>query len=274
MDLHAIAPHGVDLSVVGQIAEGLGKPPCRMGIRGVSLVERGEREGRSVGEVRVEGRQAIAGNQALVHDGPARSRGDGEVAEVLRRRQACDPPPNEEQAALKSCISDRPPGPTGRPSHEDLGKRRASRPCGGSEHRRIARHCPPRGGHQVDLFEGGVDDGGRSHARPTAPRQEELEHARPSADPVTARQPTGQAVDEPALQWKRDPGAIRRRSVRPEGATMSERGKPGQGQGQDPVTRSPTGVGDEPDAAGVMFGRGVVERRRDGGPARHERGLP
>ena len=51
----AVALHGIDLTVVGEVAEGLAQTPFRPGVGGKALVEHGERRGEAfVVEIRIE----------------------------------------------------------------------------------------------------------------------------------------------------------------------------------------------------------------------------
>jgi len=63
----AVALHGVDLAVVGEVAERLRQAPFRPGVGGEALVEHGQRGGEArVVEVGVEHRQIFRHHQALV----------------------------------------------------------------------------------------------------------------------------------------------------------------------------------------------------------------
>ena len=77
-----VAPHGVDLAVVAQLAERLGPLPRRGGVGGEPAVEHGQRRGE-VGcvEVAVERAQPVADHERLVGDG--REREAGEVRALL-----------------------------------------------------------------------------------------------------------------------------------------------------------------------------------------------
>ena len=81
-DRLAIAAHGVDLAVVGDVPERLGERPHGLRVRGVALVEQGEREVDGRGEVGEQAGEAAAGDEALVDDGLRRRRDHRE------RRQA------------------------------------------------------------------------------------------------------------------------------------------------------------------------------------------
>ncbi len=79
----AVGLDGVDLTVVPQGAERLRVVPGGEGVRRVPLVEDGERRlVVGVPEVPIEVRDVGGGEQALVDDGPARRRRDGETGHV------------------------------------------------------------------------------------------------------------------------------------------------------------------------------------------------
>ena len=67
----AVALHGIDLAVVGEVAERLAQAPLRPGVGGKALVEHGERRGEArVGEIRIEHLQIGRHHQALVGNHP------------------------------------------------------------------------------------------------------------------------------------------------------------------------------------------------------------
>ena len=81
-DRLAVAAHGVDLAVVGDVPERLGERPHGLRVGGVALVEQGEREVDRRREVGEQAGEAAAGDEALVDDGLRRRRDHRE------RRQA------------------------------------------------------------------------------------------------------------------------------------------------------------------------------------------
>jgi len=68
-----VAAQGVDLAVVGHIAEGLGEVPGRKGIGAIALMDERDLGFHAlVGEVRVEGVHLVGHHEALVEHGPGR----------------------------------------------------------------------------------------------------------------------------------------------------------------------------------------------------------
>ena len=116
-DLLAVAADGVDLAVVGDRAERLGEAPGRLGVRRVALVEQRVAERDRRGEVRVEGREAAAGDEALVDDGPARHRRDRRGRRGPRPGpRDLEPTPGEDEAPVELGVG------IGRPVRASIGR--------------------------------------------------------------------------------------------------------------------------------------------------------
>ena len=132
----AIAPDGVDLAVVRQVAERLRQRPLRQRIGGEPLVENANRGGQlRIVEVGVEVRQPLRHHQALVADYAGRQAADVEIR-VIRHRPLRLPPCQQQRRIAM-------PGVTAEQIDEQLLDARHRSPGLFSEHLRINRHLPP-----------------------------------------------------------------------------------------------------------------------------------
>ena len=62
------------------------------------------------------------------------------------------------------------------------------------------------------------------------------------------------------IERERDTSAVARFTVGAERPTMAQRAEPGQRQREDPVARSPAGIGHEPDATRIVLVARVIQR--------------
>ena len=92
-----IPPQGVDLTVVGQVAEGMGQAPGGEGIRAVALVDESQRRLEMlIRQILVKTVNLRAEEQPLVHDAPA-----GAAAHVAAFHAPLHLPAHHEQLAFK-----------------------------------------------------------------------------------------------------------------------------------------------------------------------------
>ncbi len=246
-DLGAVAPDRVDLAVVGDRPERLGKAPGRLGVRRVALVEEGvpDADPRSP-QVRVEVREAGARDEALVDDRPARGRRNGD--DVAQPR------------TLEGGVAERGPPGVERAADERLDERWATGPGRATERIGVRRDRPPAQDLEPVGRETIADEpAGRSvPGAGTGPRQEELDDGRAIlGKPAPGRE----GLDDRRVERDRHAGAVGRCAVCAERATVGEGGQTAEGEGQDVGKALAAGVGDESDAARVVFERRVVEGR-------------
>ena len=233
-DLLAIAANRVDLAVVGDRAERLGEVPGRLRVGRVALVEERVAERDRPGEVRVEGREAAAGDEALVDDRPARHRRDRQLPEAVRARRGLEPPPGEDEPPLELRIRDRPAG---------RGIDRDARSTAWATSGRVAAAAAPSATASTGTRRHGCDDEAlgrpapRATSRPrprgpaSAPRQERHRDRRSPSGGRRVRQ----HLEQRRLQRQRDPGAVARLAVGPERAAVAERRQPAEREPEDPV---------------------------------------
>jgi hypothetical protein len=250
-----------DLAVVGHEPERLGQRPHRVGVGGVALVEDGQRDVDRLGEIREQPCQAVTRDETLVDHG---SRGGGRHREAPVRRRAAGPGPaaGAGQRQLELGVGQR-----GRPPDERLehpGQRGARLT---PERRGIDGDRAPVGRRQPLGGEGALDDDARpavvagagAGPRPRlGTRREHREHPR-----QLPGEPAG--IDDPEQrrrEGEEHPRAVARCPVGRERPPVAQRGQAAQRQRENPAAGPPPGVGDEPDAAGVVLVPGVVERRR------------
>ena len=101
----AVAGDGVDLAIVRQHAERLRKAPGRERVRRIPLmVDRKPADEALVGQVGIEFRQMLRQEHALVDNRTAGQRADVQLGNLCRDRGLLDPPANDVEVALESCI--------------------------------------------------------------------------------------------------------------------------------------------------------------------------
>ncbi len=141
----AVALHRVDLAVVGDHAERLGKRPGREGVRRIARVHEGElRRETLVGEVGVERLQLERRDHALVDERAARQRREVHVELAL------DTLAGTERLAVEQDAADRRPGlARARAGDEQLFDRRHGVACEGSDLVGSHRNVAPPDDHEV-----------------------------------------------------------------------------------------------------------------------------
>ncbi len=278
-DRLAVATDRVDLTVVGDVAERLRKRPGRVGVGGIPLVEHGERDVDRRGEVREEGAQPVARDEALVDDRPRRRRGDREPWHAGRAPGGIGTASGAGEGQLEprvGCI-----GRAWDQRVEDVRQRRRGLPA---ELSGVDRHGAPDWSGKPLGSERLGDDLARVRDPVRAPAGsnpgplrgcEHGEHARSRPGPP----PWIDHVQQRRGDRQQDAGAVAGGAVRGECAAMPECGEPAERERQDPRPGAPACIGDEPDTAGVVLVARVVERRlrvpagaslwRDGGALAH-----
>ncbi len=253
-ELEPIAPDRVDLAVVGDVPEWLGETPHGRRVRRVALVERRVSNAPAGGEVGEELREPIAGYEALVHDRSGGSRRDAQLVEAQLPGRGFEPASSEDKAALEGGGAD-----ARGPADDRLGDVGPARGCLGAEGSVVHRDRAPSRDRQARGGERGRNErAGPSESRPTA-GQEQLDDRR--SIPTEAG---SEVLGDVRVQRQRYAGTVARFAVRGECPAVPERGQPGEGEGQDPVARSTTGIRDEPDAARIVLEARVVEGWADG----------
>ena len=97
-----IAAERVDLAVVGEDAEGLGEVPGGKGVGGIALVIDGEVGNEAVVQkVRIERRQLLGQEHALVDHRTRRQRADVEFLDVLGQHRVLDAPADDVEVGLE-----------------------------------------------------------------------------------------------------------------------------------------------------------------------------
>ena len=147
----AVAGDGVDLAVVGQIAERLGQRPARAGVGGEALVE--DADGRlhtDVGEIQIEARQVHRHAQPFI-DGD--QIGEADHIEVVVVDALFDAATHDIEAALEILVD-----PAGRGVDKDLFNAGQGGFGNGTEHVGIDRHLAPADQTQGLFFQLLVDD--------------------------------------------------------------------------------------------------------------------
>ncbi len=273
-DLLPVATDRVDLAVVGDEPERLGESPDRSRVRRVALVEEGvarRQAGRAGLEVGEEPGKAPSRDEALVDDRVPRRRGDRQVGDPPFPRSALDATTGPEDAEIHVGVG----GPAGSPGvirpHDGLDEGRPRRRGLPPECGWIARHGPPSSDGKALGLERRLHQVSGPCLGCSTGREEQLEDRR-----SVARSDRGIRADpgpEGRLEREGDAGAIGRLTVGGERAAVAERGKAGQGEGEDPGRGSTAGIGDEADATGIVLVARVVERWIRGDPSALHRGV-
>ena len=253
-----VPAHGVDLAVVAEEAERVGKLPRREGIGGEPLVDEGEgRLDALVREVRVVGVEPHREHHALVADGAGGERNDVEAAapEPPALDRAHHDLADDEELALERVHV----RAVRAPADEELPDPGLVRLDALAEDGRIDRNVPPA--EESLAF-------GRDHLRERfltgaaggiVLRQEHHSHA------VTARggkidaKRCALVAEQPVGDLNEDPGAVTGQGIGPDRAPMGDVAKKPHPLAHDVVARPVADVHDESDAARIVLVRGVVE---------------
>ncbi len=103
-----VAADRVDLAVMREHAERLRQSPGREGVGRIALVIDGEaRDEARIEQVRIELRQALGQEHALVDDRARRQRAEIQFRDLRRDRLFLDAPPHDVEVALELASSDR-----------------------------------------------------------------------------------------------------------------------------------------------------------------------
>ena len=248
-DVLAVAADGVDLAVVSESAEWLGEAPDRVGVRRVALVEHDEVDRVRRRKVRVEAGEAVTGDEALVDDEACRCRRDREVAQAARTRARLRPTTGRGEAKLEPIRR-----PRRRPEDHGLRDRWHRRGGLASESGRVGRDVAPARHRQTLGGEGIADDPAAARRAGRAGQEGDDD-----ADPTSPPEARGEEVDDGRVKRQRYAGPVARLAVGSERASVSEGGQASERQRQDPLPRHASGVGHEPDAAGVVLERRVEQ---------------
>ncbi len=256
----AVALHGVDLAVVGDVAVRMGEGPGRERVGREPRVDQGERAlDPLVGEVRVEGAQLRGGEHALVDDGAAR-----EAREVHPVDLVLDPLADDERPALERQAGQ--PGVAVGAGEEHLAEARLRRLGPGAEGVVADRHVPPSE-HGESLAVGHLGDrlGGRVGGRRCLRQEGDAGGVGPRR-----RQVGGEHLPvEPVGDLDQDPGAVPCAGLVSGGAPVLEVAQRPDRRGDDPVAPPAFHVHHERHAARVVLEGGVVEAHRAGLVAAH-----
>jgi hypothetical protein len=263
----AVAPHRVDLAVVGEHAERLRKRPGREGVGGEAGVDDRDARGEAaVREVRVERLELARAHHALVDEraGGQRREVDPGVLGALAQREG----PAVEGPGVRLARGGRGERPGRVRGEEDLREVRHRRPRGGAQHRGVDGHLPPPehgerllGGQPGDeLAPGGgivrVEEGG--------------------ADGVLAGARQGEVRDggeERVRDLHVDARAVAGALVAAHAAAVLHVPQGGERLGHHGVVRVSAVAGDEGQAAGVVLVGGISESVRRRPPGVGELGM-
>ncbi len=254
-----VAAQGVDLAVVGDEAEGMRQVPGREGVGRETLVhQRQRRDDAGVLQVAVVVADLVGEQQALVDQRARRERGHVEFLAVLQAQPldgVAGALPDDVELALQS-VGDQ---DIGAAADEDLPDHRLDLLDRFAQHRVVHRHVAPAeqdlalGPHRaLDLLLAG-------HARSALLRQED------HADAVLALGRQGHALpghflaEEAIGNLEQEAGAVARLGVGADRAAMGQILENLQTLQHDLVALLILDVGDEADAAGVVFVGGVVQ---------------
>ena len=137
-----VAAQGVDLPVVGDIAEGVGERPGREGVGREALVDHGQRRlHRRIDDVGEHGLDLETRQHALVDEGPVRQARDIEelaLREIGVADGVLDAHADHVEPALEAVVVE----PGGAPD-EDLLEIRLGRACGRADRGIVGRHDAP-----------------------------------------------------------------------------------------------------------------------------------
>ena len=254
-----VAAQRVDLTIVGDVAVGMGELPGREGVGGEALVDEGER-GRQGGVAQVlEVVAELSGEQqSLVDDGARGHRHHVEAGEALvpaGEDRVGDRLAQHVEAALENLVV----GVGLAAPDEQLPCRRLAAQHALAEHRGVHRHVAPAEQREALLGAETGDDGLDLGTRGPILGQEH------DADRVAAALGQRETVlarlrgEELVRDLQEHAATIARLRVGPGGASMVEVEEDLQPHAHQVVRLPVVHVGDEADAAGIMLLGGVVE---------------
>ena len=265
----AVADEGVDLAVVGEVAERLRQLPVGQRVGGEALMEQGQGRDRAcILEVGVEAVELVRDHQALVDHGAGGHGNDVAVKRALAvgalgaAAGQVDGP--LEVIALQA----------GRTHHEKLfdpGQRLERR---GAQDGGIRRNHAPADHLQAAAVSGLLQNGPSGGAVRLSGRQEG--HGDDQIVAVLERAIESRCVLFQQLEGDldRESHAVARHGVGVDGAAMGEIADRPDRQRHDLVRARAVDVGDEADAAGVVRNLGVIEPRLSRGLPRHSAPSP
>ena len=255
-DLLAIATDRVDLTVMRDRTERLREPPDRGRVGRVALVEQRVADLHRGAQIGIEVREPRPGDQALVHDRPARHRRDRH----LRKR-----PAGSADRLLEAATDD------DEPSIEGL-VRRANRAPRRSPARRWAATQRPRLRVHSARMPRSASRGSTARRRarlarrgPGAPAGRpatsgEEQHRDPR---LAAREVAGDQRQHGRRQGERDAGSVAGFTVGTERAAVGQRGQPPERQWQHPVRDRPPASATNPTPHASCSNRGSYSGARE-----------
>ncbi len=182
------------------------------------------------------------------------------VTEGRRTGRGLEPAAGDHEASLEGGVGQRRAVRRDGAPDEGLDEGGPGRTGGATERRRIGRDGPPADDLEARRGER-LGDEPASRPAPvarTGAGQEELEDRRPLGGEAGAGR---ERLDDGRIERDRHAGAVGRRTVGSERAAVSEGRQAAEPERQDLGQAAAAGVGDEPDPAGIVLERGVVERR-------------
>src|SRR5262249_16304415 len=251
-----VAQEGVDLAVVRQHAERLGKLPLRKGVGRIALVEDGEaRDEALVQQVGGEGRKMLGQEHALVDDRAAAERADVELADVLAERRLVDAPAEDVELLLELAVVELSVTAADQ-DLLDLGPRGVGLLA---DYRDVDRHLAPAQDEVAEAQDLGLDDGAAALLRAQVGARQE-HHA--DGDAADMRQLAGRIADVLAEEVLRDldmqARAVTGLAVGVDGATMPHRLQGVDARCHDVASAFAVQRHDQANAAGVDLLGGVV----------------
>ncbi len=264
-----VAAHGVDLTVVGDEPVGVRQRPAREGVGGEPAVHEGDGAGEpgvvQVGEVR---RELVGGEHALVDDGAHRQGGEvhpGLPAGPLAHAERPALQVQQVEGLVADAVTGAVAGTDGPgQAEEDLPHPRLDIRGGPADHVADHRHLTPAQDPQALRADDPADRADRvvpvacdlrqkrgTHRVPAGWRQREIDDV------------TQEGVGDLQQDARTVPGV----RVAPGSTTMIKVTQHGEALFDQFVTTPPTNIDDEPDPAGIVLERGVVQTLCDRHPA-------
>ena len=253
----SVALNGVDLAVVGDVAEWMREWPRRERVRRKARVHQCERRFHTrIGEIRVELGKLLGAQHPLIDERPP-----GEAGEVRtgfgadRAKLVLDALAHDEGTALQADAVQ----PV--PRNEDLTKAWLHALGTLAEHGVIGRNLAPAEGAHA-LFGDDCLNAGDDALRGRGNGRKECDPRRVVA--LAREVEIHDLVQEGVGHLNQDPGAVARVDVASKRTTVFHAAERPDGRLHNPVAAQPLHVHDEVDATGVMFEPWVVEPLRSG----------
>ena len=253
-----VAAQGVDLTVVGDVAVGVGPGPAGEGVGGEAGVHHGQAGHKGLfGQIRIEGAELLGVQHALVDHGPAGEAGDVEVT-AARQHRAGHPLLGQAADHVELALEVHARRRGGAPTDEDLADDGLAGP-GGEPQRGVVRGDVAPAQDHLALAGGRLFEDLLASVAVAVVRGQ-VEHANAVLAGGRQLDAHGAAAgrQEGVGDLGEDAGPVTRGLLAARGTAVHQVAEDLQGLLDDVMGRTALGIRHEPEAAGIMLLGGIV----------------